>query len=96
MSETPLLQGQTAIITGAARGIGAAVAATLANAGARVVLTDILEDDLEKTAADIGDHASAMRLDVSDEAGWQQVVDDTLATMIRIASSRASCCPASK
>ncbi len=84
MSESPLLNGQTAIVTGAARGIGAAVAASLADAGANVVLTDVLEEQLEKTAADIGDQASAVRLDVSDEAGWQKVVDDTLADTGRI------------
>lgn len=84
MSETPLMEGQTAIVTGAARGIGAAVAATLAEAGAQVVLTDVLEDDLQKAAADIGDQASAVPLDVSDEAGWQRVVDKTLADTGRI------------
>jgi len=84
MNESPLLKGQTAIVTGAARGIGAAVGASLAAAGARVVLTDVLEEDLQNTAADIGDTASAKKLDVSDEANWQRVVDDTLAETGRI------------
>jgi len=84
MTATNLLEGQTAIVTGAARGIGAAVATSLAGAGARVVATDVLEDELEKTVADIGERASATRLDVSDESGWQQVVDDTLAETGRI------------
>jgi 3alpha(or 20beta)-hydroxysteroid dehydrogenase len=61
MTARNLLEGQTAIVTGAARGIGAAVA-----------------------VADIGERASATRLDVSDENGWQQVVDDTLAETGRI------------
>ncbi len=84
MTAKNLLEGQTAIVTGAARGIGAAVARSLAGAGARVVATDVLEDELEKTVADIGERASATRLDVSDESGWQQVVDDTLAETGRI------------
>jgi 3alpha(or 20beta)-hydroxysteroid dehydrogenase len=84
MTARNLLEGQTAIVTGAARGIGAAVAVSLANAGARVIATDVLEDELEKTVADIGERASATRLDVSDENGWQQVVDDTLAETGRI------------
>jgi len=84
MAATDLLDGQTAIVTGAARGIGAAVAASLAAAGARVIATDVLEDDLHKTVADIGERASATRLDVSDENGWQQVVDDALAQTGRI------------
>jgi len=84
MAATDLFDGQTAIVTGAARGIGAAVAASLAAAGARVIATDVLEDDLHRTVADIGQRASATRLDVSDENGWQQVVDDTLAQTGRI------------
>jgi len=84
MTDSNLLEGQTAIVTGAARGIGAAVVATLASAGARVIATDVLEDELEEMVADIGERASATRLDVSDENGWQQVVDDTLAETGRI------------
>ena len=78
------LEGQTAIVTGAARGIGAAVAATLADAGATVIATDVLADDLEKTAAELGDAVTAAELDVSDETGWQQLVKKTLSDTGRI------------
>lgn len=81
---TTNLGGQTAIVTGAARGIGAAVAGALADAGARVVATDVLTDELDKTVAGIGDAASAAVLDVTDENGWNQLVDDTLADTGRI------------
>jgi 3alpha(or 20beta)-hydroxysteroid dehydrogenase len=78
------LDGQTAIVTGAARGIGAAVATTFAEAGAQVVATDALEKELYATVADIGNAASASVLDVADEAGWQQLVERTLADTGRI------------
>jgi 3alpha(or 20beta)-hydroxysteroid dehydrogenase len=78
------LDGQTAIVTGAARGIGAAVAAALADAGATVIATDVLADELEKTAAELGDAVTAAHLDVSDENGWQELVDKTLADSGRI------------
>ncbi len=84
MTTTNLLDGQVAIVTGAARGIGAAVVASLADAGAKVIATDVLEDDLAKTAADIGEQVSARQLDVSDEEGWQKLVDDTLEESGRI------------
>lgn len=84
MSEIKKLEGQTAIVTGAARGIGAAVAESLAAAGATVVLTDILDEDLDKTARRIGDRATKVYLDVSDENGWKKVVDSTLADTGRI------------
>jgi 3-oxoacyl-[acyl-carrier protein] reductase len=61
---------RVALVTGAARGIGAAIAATLATAGHRVVLADVL-DEVEATAASLreaGRDARAIRLDVADEA----------------------------
>ena len=61
---------RVALVTGAARGIGAAVAASLAANGHPVVLADVL-DEVEQTAAALrgtGCEARAIRLDVSDEA----------------------------
>ena len=46
----PRLQNKTALITGAARGIGAAIATAFANEGARVILTDINDADGRATA----------------------------------------------
>jgi 3-oxoacyl-[acyl-carrier protein] reductase len=64
------LQGQTAFVTGAARGLGAAVALGLAQAGARVVLADVdaAVDAVAAGMSDAGHTALALRLDVRDEA----------------------------
>lgn len=65
------LEGRIAVVTGAARGIGRAIAQGLAKAGARVVLTDIHEKEAAGAAQDIigaGGDARSCELDVSDTA----------------------------
>lgn len=67
--ETPHLAGQVALITGAGRGIGAAISRTLASLGARVILCGRSRDSLEATAAAINNQdgqASVMECDVTD------------------------------
>ncbi len=62
------LDGKIAIVTGAARGIGAAIAVKFIKEGARLALVDILEDELNKTLADIqksGGEAVAFKADVT-------------------------------
>ncbi len=64
------LEGKTAIITGAAAGIGEATARLFASEGARVALCDVVEDDLQKVAAGIrqeGGEALAVVCNVADE-----------------------------
>lgn len=75
------LQGQTAIITGAGRGIGAVAAERLARAGASVVLTARSEDQLEAVAERIrsaGGKAIGVAADVSDLEGVEEVVESAL------------------
>ena len=67
--------GQTAIVTGAARGIGAAIAARLAREGARVLIADINQEAAQATANEIGERAVAQCLDVTDPASWEKTVD---------------------
>jgi NAD(P)-dependent dehydrogenase (short-subunit alcohol dehydrogenase family) len=67
-----LLDGKVAIITGAASGIGAATARTLAREGARLVLTDL--DDTAGTALAQELGATYLHHDVTDEAAWPSVM----------------------
>lgn len=68
------LQGKVALVTGAARGMGAACARRLAQEGAQVVLGDLLPE-VKEVAAEIGaERALAVTLDVTDEAAWGDAV----------------------
>ncbi|HEV8298816.1 MAG TPA: glucose 1-dehydrogenase [Acidimicrobiales bacterium] len=68
------LDGKVAIVTGAARGQGEAEARLFASEGAKVVLGDVLDDQGEAVAADIGSAARYVHLDVSQEADWAAAV----------------------
>lgn len=70
------LEGKTAIITGAARGQGAATAILFAKAGARVFLADVRVEEGEAVAAEIGGAASFRRLDVSSQQNWAELVSE--------------------
>ena len=69
------LTGRTAVVTGGARGIGAAIAAALARAGARVVVGDLDLALAETTARDIGEAATALPVDVADRGGFTAFLD---------------------
>lgn len=72
------LDGKVALISGGARGQGAAEARLFAREGAKVVLGDVLEMEGTKVAADIAEHggeAVFVRLDVTREEDWQRAVD---------------------
>ena len=62
------LIGKTCLVTGAARGIGEAIARAFADQAARVIVTDINEKDGAALAADIG--GEFLRLDVAKETDW--------------------------
>jgi 3-oxoacyl-[acyl-carrier protein] reductase/pyridoxal 4-dehydrogenase len=71
------LKDRVAIVTGAAQGIGRAIARKLADEGAKVVIADINGEGAEKAAAELPD-ATSIRTDVSSERDVQQMVDQTL------------------
>ena len=75
------LQGKVAIITGGARGQGAAEARMFAREGARVVFGDVLDDEGRQVEAEIaaaGGEAVYVRLDVTDEESWREAVGTAL------------------
>jgi NAD(P)-dependent dehydrogenase (short-subunit alcohol dehydrogenase family) len=72
---------RTALVTGAARGIGAAVARTLAIKGADVVVADVLEAEGHETAARLraeGLRVRFVHLDVTDPLSWDAAVFETI------------------
>jgi D-sorbitol dehydrogenase (acceptor) len=74
-NEMAQLQGKIALLTGAGRGIGAALAAGLAREGATVCVADIAEDQAKKTAAEIGGDAFGLPVDVGDPESIRTLVD---------------------
>ena len=69
------LEGKIAVVTGAASGIGRAVAKRLAAEGAKIVIGDRNADGVRETAQAIGGSASALALDVADESSCQAIID---------------------
>jgi 3alpha(or 20beta)-hydroxysteroid dehydrogenase len=72
------LTGKIAVVTGGARGIGAATVRLFAREGARVVIADVLKES-EDLAREIGETALAVHLDVSSEEQWKQLESQTRA-----------------
>ena len=68
------LEGKVALITGAARGQGEAEARRFVAEGAKVVLADVLADEGELVAKELGDAAVFARLDISDQGQWSSAV----------------------
>jgi len=78
------LSGRTAIVTGGARGIGAAICRRFAEEGAKVVVADLLFDEAQATASTIGDGAIAIPFDATDKASIDDLMAKTVAATGRI------------
>ncbi|MFI6094994.1 glucose 1-dehydrogenase [Lentzea sp. NPDC051213] len=68
------VDGKVALISGGARGIGAAAAQTLVAEGAQVVIGDIRDDEGKELAAELGEQARYVHLDVTDAEHWTAAV----------------------
>jgi 3alpha(or 20beta)-hydroxysteroid dehydrogenase len=68
------LDGKVALISGSARGQGAAEARLFVDEGARVVVSDVRDDEGHALAEELGDAARYVHLDVTDEAAWTDAV----------------------
>ena len=68
------VEGKIALVTGAAMGLGFADAKMLVDEGATVILTYVNEEAGAAAAAELGEGASFMKLDVSSETEWQDVM----------------------
>ena len=81
------LEGKVALISGAARGMGAVEAKLFASEGAKVVVADVLEEDGKRTEAEIveaGGEALFVRLDVTSEEDWAAAVESTVSRFGRL------------
>ena len=83
MAPTHSLKGRTAIVTGAGNGIGRAIALAIAAAGARIIVSDVLTEDGERSAREIresGGEAAFVRADVSQEDEVRSMVEGAAKT----------------
>ena len=89
------LTGKTAVISGAARGIGLAIATALHQAGASVVLADIDLEAATQSAAQLGQRALALPLDVASVESCRNLVDAVVAQcgQVDILVNNAGICP---
>ena len=78
------IEGKTALVTGAASGIGLQTSIRLAEEGTRVMMTDInLEEGLQQ-AEKIGTNATFLKLDITEEEEWISVLDETVKRFDRL------------
>jgi len=68
------LKGKVAIVTGGARGMGEAHVRMLTSLGAKVLFTDLLEEEGQKLAAELGEQVTFVKHDVSKVDAWAEVV----------------------
>jgi 3alpha(or 20beta)-hydroxysteroid dehydrogenase len=78
------LEGKVAIVTGAARGQGEAEARLFVDEGAKVALTDVLDDQGQAVADELGEAAFYRRLDVTDETAWSETVGEVVSRWGRL------------
>ncbi len=78
------LEGKTALVTGAASGIGLQTSIRLAEDGARVMMTDINLEKVRQQAEKIDANATFLKLDITEEEEWISVLDETVKRFDRL------------
>jgi 3alpha(or 20beta)-hydroxysteroid dehydrogenase len=78
------LADKVAIVTGAARGSGEAIARRFHSEGARVVIADVRDELGSAVVSSLGDHATFVHCDVSAEDDWTSLVDETVSRFGRV------------
>ncbi|MFV5367418.1 SDR family oxidoreductase [Acinetobacter junii] len=81
MANVALLQGKKVFVTGAARGLGRDFAQAIAEAGAQVVMADILDDRVQEVAIELqqrGLKVEAVKIDLADAVSIQQAVEQAV------------------
>ncbi|MEL0342878.1 MAG: glucose 1-dehydrogenase [Deltaproteobacteria bacterium] len=78
------LEGKTALVTGAASGIGLQTSIRLAEEGARVMMTDINLEKVRQQAEKPGVNATFLKLDITEEEEWISVLDETVKRFDRL------------
>ena len=78
------LEGKTALVTGAASGIGLQTSIRLAEEGARVMMTDINLEKVRQQAEKIDANATFLKLDITEEEEWISVLDETVKRFDRL------------
>ncbi|KHK66302.1 L-iditol 2-dehydrogenase [Pseudomonas frederiksbergensis] len=73
------LEGKSALVTGAARGIGRTFAEAYIHEGATVAIADIDPERAQATATELGDRAYAIRMDVTDQASIDSAIEAVVA-----------------
>jgi NAD(P)-dependent dehydrogenase (short-subunit alcohol dehydrogenase family) len=79
-----MLDGKVAIVTGAARGQGRAIALRLAGAGARIIAGDVLTEQLEELHAELQDGVVCGELDVRSRTSWDALINQGAGVFGRI------------
>jgi 3alpha(or 20beta)-hydroxysteroid dehydrogenase len=72
------VDGKVALITGGARGMGAEHARRLVGEGAKVVIGDVLDDEGQSVATELGDNALYLHLDVTQPEQWTSAVAEAV------------------
>mgnify|MGYP005682094137 FL=1 len=78
------LEGKTALVTGAASGIGLQTSIRLAEEGALVIMTDINHKEGLQQAEKLGANATFLKLDITEEEEWISVLDETVKRFDRL------------